>query len=140
AGRLARTEPEGDPDQQGNAQEVDRQMVVLRQRQPAEDRQPHADQGDEQERRLEEAWPADPQARVVLPEDQQRGDQDGARGVAEPPGQPDRPVVGPGSEPSQGEARDPAGGAGDGARDAGEPDKPEDVERTAEAAGAAGAA
>jgi len=130
SGRLALTEAEGRPYQRGYREEVYRVGGVGL----GQDRPEHELSGNEhsekQQAGLEEPGrvPA-PGLLLLRPEDQDGRDDDHTHRVAQPPGEPDRAGLGPGSEAGEDERAYPDGGAHQSAHEGGEHEKGDHVLR-----------
>ena len=137
---LALREPERGPDKERKAQKLERIILDARWEQPTEHREAHYDHPEQQRRSLDPLGTIPPQAGGRRPQHQRGRDNQVADCFAEPPGPPDRTILGPARESGESERGHAHGGANGRADDAGEHREGEHVLRTVERAAPAGEA
>jgi len=131
-GRLALAEPEGRPDERGNGDEVDRIVPRPSQQHGPEHELADHDQREEEEPALDQFGRSPARRWPLRPQDEKRGEERVTGGVAQPPRQPDRGGVSPGSEAAEDERAHSDRGADRGAHQAGQDEELDHVLATLE--------
>ncbi len=137
-GGLALAEAEGGPDQERDAKELQRIVLVLGGKERAENQSADHEEGEKKAHRLEGSLPLPEKGSPSAPEQERRSEDEIARHVSEPPRQPDRAVAAPGGARAQAKTGDADRRADRGAHHRRQEREPEDVRRPVEGSAAVG--